>query len=144
MHGIVNFKKDKIFEIISTNEKEILSYRFQNNVYTIIFSGHIYNRNELKELLVRKNIELESGLEIEIVLKLYLVYGKESIERLNGAYSFAIWNEREKELFIVRDRFGLEPFYYAMKNGSFIFASSIKDILKHSEIKAQLDSTRNK
>lgn len=143
MFGIVNFKKDKIFEINSKEEKQIMCYRFQNNTYRIVFSGHLYNLKELKEILIRKDFEIETNNETEILIKLYIVLGKEFINRLNGAYSFAIWNENERELFVVRDRFGLEPLYYSMKNGSFVFASSIKEILNNFEIKAQVDNTRN-
>ena len=143
MFGIVNFRKDKIFEVNSKEENKMMSYRFQNNTYTIVFSGHLYNIYELKEILNRKSFEIETNNETEILVKLYIVIGKEFINRLNGVYSFAIWNDKEKELFVVRDRFGLEPLYYSMKNGSFVFASSIKEILNNFEIKAQVDNTRN-
>lgn len=144
MYGVVNFRKDKIFEVKANDEKEALSYRFQGNTYTIIYSGHIYNKKELRDILIRKNFEIEKNFDTEILLKLYIVLGKDFINHLNGAYSFAIWSEKEKELFAVRDRFGLEPFYYAMRNGNFIFASSIKEILKHPDVKTQIDSKRYK
>ncbi|MBR2290567.1 MAG: DUF1933 domain-containing protein [Clostridia bacterium] len=143
MYGILNFKKENVFEASCKEEKNTMSYRFQGNTYRIVFSGHLYNLKELKEMLIRKDFEIETNQETEILIKLYISFGKDVIHRLNGAYSFAIWNEKEKELLVVRDRFGLEPLYYAMKNGNFIFASSIKEILNHSEIKAQMDRMRN-
>ena len=137
MYGIINFEKEKIFETDSKSK----SYKFQDNKYTICYSGHIYNYLELKELLTRKDIELETREDTELLIKLYIVLGKDFIKRLNGAYGFVIWNEKEKEGFAVRDRFGLEPFYYTKRNQEVIFASTIKEVLKYSNIKPQITET---
>ena len=141
MYGVLNFKKENNFEIDESNS---MSYKFQGNTYTVVYSGHIYNYKKLKELLINKDFEIETSKDEEILIKLYIAFGKEFVEYLNGAYSFVIWNEKEKELLVVRDRFGLEPFYYAMKNGSFIFSSSIKEILDRASIKPEIDSNRNR
>ena len=120
-----------------------MSYKFNGNTYTIVYNGELYNSNELKDLLKRKGLEIEKRLDTEILLKLYIVLGKEMVEHLNGVYAFAIWNDKERELFLVRDRFGIKPLYYASRNGNFIFASDIKTILKHPDVKSQIDTVRN-
>lgn len=144
MLGIVNFAKNKTLELDGENKREVMRYQWEENTYTIAYRGSIYNTDELTKILQRKDFELETNEEMEIILKLYIILGKDMMNYLNGVYGFAIWNEREKELFLVRDRFGINPLYYAKRNGNFFFAFHLKELLNCSEIKPQMDSIRNK
>ena len=121
-----------------------ISLKINSNTYTIVYSGNIYNIKDIKNILLMNGFTFESEVtDEELILKAYIYYGKEICNFLNGVFSFAIWNENEKELFISRDRFGIKPLYYCMRNGNFIFASEIKALLKHPNVKAQIDETRN-
>lgn len=121
-----------------------ISLKINSNTYTIVYSGNIYNFKDIKNILLMNGFTFESEVtDEELILKAYIYYGKEICNFLNGVFSFAIWNENEKELFISRDRFGIKPLYYCMRNGNFIFASEIKALLKHPNVKAQIDETRN-
>lgn len=84
-------------------------------------------------------LSLSGHSDTEVLLKAYIYYGKNICEHLNGIFAFAIWNSKEQELFLARDHFGIKPLYYTIKNGNFIFASEIKAILKHPDVKAVID-----
>lgn len=71
-------------------------------------------------------------------MKAYQAWGKDCIYKFNGMFAFAIWDNRENELFIARDRYGIKPLYYYYKNGVFIFASEIKAILKHPAVSVKV------
>jgi asparagine synthase (glutamine-hydrolysing) len=103
--------------------------------YTIVFNGEIYNYLELKKNL---HYSFKTNSDTEVLLAMYVTFGKEMLHDLNGMFSFAIWDESEKILFAARDRFGVKPFYYAFSGGQFYFASEIKTLLQ-----AGINSTKN-
>lgn len=67
-----------------------------------------------------------SHSDTEVLIKAYIHYGYNVVNKLNGIFSFAIWNEKKKELFFARDHFGIKPFYYYYKKDNYIFASEVK------------------
>lgn len=92
--------------------------------YVIVLNGEIYNYRELKNELKDYNFRTES--DTEVVLAAWNRWGREMLYKLNGMFSFAIWDKDSRKLFAARDRFGVKPFYYSVSKGSFIFASEIK------------------
>lgn len=116
-----------------------MSIEFQNNIYTIVYNGQIYNTDEIKRDLEKNGIIFNSYSDTEILLRAYIYYGYDVTKYLNGIFSFAIWDYRKQELFIARDHFGVKPFFYTFKNNNFIFGSEIKCILEHPEIEATID-----
>lgn len=98
----------------------------------IIFNGEIYNFRELKKDLENKGHKFFSQTDTEVVLHLFEEYGEGCSGYLNGIFAFAIWNIKNKELFLARDRIGIKPLYYYHKDGKFIFSSEIKAILEHN------------
>jgi len=96
---------------------------------TIVFNGEIYNFVELREELKAKGCRFRSSSDTEVLLAAYDAWGTECLSRLNGMFGFAIWDERRRQLFAARDRFGEKPFYYFHNRGVFLFASEIKALL---------------
>jgi asparagine synthase (glutamine-hydrolysing) len=94
--------------------------------YVIVLNGEIYNYRELKNELKDYNFRTES--DTEVVLAAWNRWGREMLHKLNGMFSFAIWDKDTRKLFAARDRFGVKPFYYSVSKGSFIFASEIKTL----------------
>src|SRR5450432_1540030 len=94
--------------------------------YTITFNGEIYNYVELKRSLIDKGYKFVSDSDTEVLLALYAEKKEKCLSDLDGMFAFAIWDDREKELFLARDRFGEKPLYYAFINGAFCFASEMK------------------
>jgi len=96
---------------------------------TIVFNGEIYNFVELREELKAKGYRFRSSSDTEVLLAAYDAWGTECLSHLNGMFGFAIWDERHRQLFAARDRFGEKPFYYFRNRGVFLFASEIKALL---------------
>jgi len=96
------------------------SKRFQ-----IVFNGEIYNYLEIK-LELADVYDFKTASDTEVLLAAYIHWGEKCLQKLNGMFSFAIWDTLQNKLFAARDRFGVKPFYYAIYNGNFVFASEIK------------------
>jgi asparagine synthase (glutamine-hydrolysing) len=97
--------------------------------YTVTLNGEIYNYIELREELIRKGHTFVSESDTEVLLAAYSEYGVSVLDRLDGMFAFAIWDEQESTLFCARDRFGEKPFFYHyVPSKSFAFASEIKSL----------------
>lgn len=96
----------------------------------IVFNGEIYNHRELRPALEHRGHRYTSNSDTETILHLYEEYGPECLLHLQGMFGFAIWDGRRKRLFCARDRLGIKPFYYAIHNERFIFASEIKALFE--------------
>lgn len=95
--------------------------------YVLVFNGEIYNYIELKAEL-KEHYVFKTDSDTEVLLAAFLIYGKQCLQKLNGMFSFAIWDIQDKKLFAARDRFGVKPFFYSRQNNSFYFSSEIKAI----------------
>ena len=107
--------------------------------YWIVFNGEIFNYIELKIDLLRLGYTFRTESDTEVLLNAYLEYGSGCLNRLNGQFVFAIWNNETKELFIARDRVGIRPLFYTRTKNSFIFGSEIKTLFEHPEVKAEIN-----
>lgn len=105
----------------------------------IIYNGEIFNYLELKDDLLRKGHSFYTNTDTEVLLHLYEEYGCSCLSKLNGQFAFAIWDLKNKELFLARDRVGICPLYYTHHNGTFIFGSEIKSIFMVETICREID-----
>ncbi len=106
----------------------------------IVFNGEIYNFLELKEELNRKNARpFKSGTDTEVIIRLYEEHGEKCFEKLNGMFAIAIYDFRSNKLLLARDRFGKKPLYWGVFDGTLIFGSELKTILKHPSFKKEID-----
>ncbi len=92
--------------------------------YTLVFNGEIYNYIELKHEL-KNSFDFRTNSDTEVLLAAFMKYGELCLEKLNGMFSFAIYDSVAETLFAARDRFGVKPFYYYSSDDQFIFASEI-------------------
>lgn len=93
--------------------------------YVVVFNGEIYNYIEIKATL-KNQYSFKTESDTEVLLAAFIIYGKAFLEKLNGMFSFAIWDNQEKRLFAARDRFGVKPFHYNLSNDTLCFSSEIK------------------
>ncbi|CAB1058046.1 Asparagine synthetase [glutamine-hydrolyzing] (EC [Olavius sp. associated proteobacterium Delta 1] len=105
----------------------------------IIYNGEIYNFREIKNELLKLDFVFYSDSDTEVILKAYQRWGKSCLDKLNGMFSFVIYNEINKNIFAARDRLGIKPFYYYFKKSQLIIASEIKSILKCSDYAPEPD-----
>jgi asparagine synthase (glutamine-hydrolysing) len=106
----------------------------------IVYNGEVFNYIELKEELVRKGHVFTTQTDTEVIVHLYEELGPKCLERMNGQFALAIWDTREKELFLARDRVGIRPLFYTRANGTFIFASEIKAIFMDPMVTREIDA----
>lgn len=94
--------------------------------YIINYNGEIFNYIELRKELEALGVRFNTQSDTEVLLRTYIQYGVGAFEKLNGQFAMLIWNRKEKELIIARDRFGIRPLYYTMFDGQFYFGSEMK------------------
>jgi len=97
----------------------------------LIYNGELYNYQDLRLKLEAAGHRFHSRSDTEVVLHAYEEWGKACLDWFNGMFALAIWNKRERQLFLARDRFGIKPLYYYCDGAKFIFASEIKAILAY-------------
>ncbi|HEX6193375.1 MAG TPA: asparagine synthase (glutamine-hydrolyzing) [Chitinophagaceae bacterium] len=94
--------------------------------YTIVHNGEIYNYLELKEELSKQGYRFHTQSDTEVIMAAYDHWDEDCVGHFDGMFAFAIWDEKEQELFAARDRFGEKPFFYSFDGNSFVFASEMK------------------
>lgn len=111
--------------IIDLSEDANQPFYGSDKRYILVFNGEIYNYLELRaDLEPKYNFKTQS--DTEVLLAAYVTWGEAMLSKLNGMFSFAIWDRNTKTLFAARDRFGVKPLYYVKDGDNFLFASEIK------------------
>ncbi len=93
----------------------------------LVFNGEIYN---YKELIASEELLCKTASDSEVIIRLYQKYGDDFLNKLNGMFSFVLYDIKKERYFCARDRYGKKPFFYFLKNNQFIFASSLRSIIK--------------
>jgi asparagine synthase (glutamine-hydrolysing) len=108
---------------------------------TINFNGEIYNFMELRAELERRGVVFRTRTDTEVVLRAYDAYGDRCVERLRGMFAFAIWDEPARRCLLARDRFGIKPLYYALRNRRLVFASELRGVMASGLIDPVVDGS---
>jgi asparagine synthase (glutamine-hydrolysing) len=109
---------------------------FELDNFSIVFNGEIYNYLELKEELVQYGMTFKTNSDTEVILNAYKFWGEEFLNKMNGMWSFVIYDKYKETIILSRDRFGVKPLYYYLSEDAFIFSSEIKSILPYLKLKA--------
>ncbi len=107
--------------------------------YTIVFNGTIYNYPELREELITRGYRFNSHSDTEVIINAYACWGEACVEQLHGMFAFAIWDSRQQNLFLARDRMGIKPLYYAQSSQGFYFASNPQALLATGQFTTEID-----
>lgn len=113
---------------LSDNARQPMSD--SENSLVIVYNGEIYNFMDLRKDLESKGYSFKSKSDTEVIIYAYKEYGIECLKEFNGMFAFCIYDKKKHLLFLARDRIGVKPLYYYIKDGKFLFASEIKALLK--------------
>jgi len=105
----------------------------------VVCNGEIFNYVELRSELLSKGHNFRTHSDTETIVHAYEEYGRELGHKLNGMFAIAIWDERTRELTLIRDRFGVKPLFYSFAKGKLVFGSEIKTVLCHPDVSRELD-----
>ncbi|HYM19924.1 MAG TPA: asparagine synthase (glutamine-hydrolyzing) [Candidatus Kapabacteria bacterium] len=109
--------------------------------FTITFNGEIYNHLEVRAELEKLGYQYHSRSDTETILYAYREWGEDCFKKFLGMFAVAIWDEEKKEVFLIRDRIGIKPLYYANPDGRFLWASEIKVLLQHPAVEKTLNES---
>lgn len=108
--------------------------------YVISFNGEIYNFKEIKETLIKKGYKFRTkNSDTEVLLFAFMEWNTKCLNYLRGMFAFAIWDVKEKKLWLVRDRVGVKPLYYKFDNDKVMFGSEIKSLLVDETYVPEID-----
>ncbi|HTZ00449.1 MAG TPA: N-acetylglutaminylglutamine amidotransferase [Rhodocyclaceae bacterium] len=105
----------------------------------LVFNGTIYNYRELRRELQGRGHAFFSEGDTEVILRAYAEWGEACVERFNGMFAFALWDEQARRLFLARDRLGIKPLYWSRDGGRFRFASSLPALVAAGDVDTAID-----
>ena len=109
--------------------------------YAIVYNGELYNTEELRQELQSLGHRFEGYSDTEVLLHSFVQWKEGCLEKLNGIYAFAVWDAARERLVLARDRMGVKPLFYTLlPNGGLLFASEIKGLLAHPDVRPQVDA----
>ena len=121
------------------NGRQPMTFSYHGKKYTIVYNGELYNTEEIRQELIYSGFQFLGHSDTEVVLKAYVYWGEKAVTKLNGIFAFGIYEEKEKTLFLCRDRIGVKPLFFASYEKGFIFASEIKAFFAAKAVKPQID-----
>ena len=119
--------------------KQPMTRHLGDRCVTIVYNGELYNTNELREELEKYGYDFAGHSDTEVLLKSYIHWGGECINKLNGIFAFTVFDSKDRSLFMARDPIGVKPFFYYQYDSGLLFASEIKSLLANPIVKPQID-----
>ncbi|MBL4754735.1 MAG: asparagine synthase (glutamine-hydrolyzing) [Flavobacteriales bacterium] len=142
-HGVFEHKKVSLghtrLSIIDTSTASAQPMTDVSGRYTIVYNGEFYNYERVRKDLLEAGVKFQSEGDTEVLLQLYIREGEKCVEKVNGFFAFAIYDQEEQSLFLARDRYGIKPLLYFQNEDKFIFGSELKALLAY-EIPREIDN----
>lgn len=137
-HGPVGLahRRLSIIDVSAAGKQPICNE--DGSVWTV-FNGEIYNYRELRRTLVDAGHRFKTNTDTEVIVHLWEEYGEKMVDYLVGMFTFALWDDREQQLVVARDRVGIKPLYWAETRSGIVFASEIKALLADPEVAREVD-----
>lgn len=137
--GGFGFRRLSIIDLSAAGHQPMRGCESKN--VWLVFNGEIYNHADLRSDLEKNGHIYRSKTDSETILHLYEEKGIDFVYEIEGDFAIALWDEEKQELSLYRDRMGVKPLYFCIKDGRIIFASEIKAILAHPNIERDIDKT---
>lgn len=133
------FSHRRLIVVDPSGGEQPMIKNWEGGQYAIVYNGELYNTEDIRKELKLLGYTFKSYSDTEVLLTSYIAWGPECLGHFNGIFAFGIWDEREQRLFMARDRMGVKPLFYTIKDGSLIFASEIKGVLAHPYVEPAID-----
>src|SRR3989442_7278496 len=117
-------------QIIDLSEMGSQPMSNEDQTIWVVYNGEIYNFRELRQSLQKAGHQFRSRTDTEVIVHAYEDLGVDCISQFNGMFAFALYDQPRQRLLLARDRLGIKPLYYTCQNGTLVFGSEIKSILK--------------
>ena len=114
--------------ILDLGERSNQPFFFEH--LSLVYNGEIYNFRDVKNSLIKEGYTFETTSDTEVLLKGYHAWGEKILDRINGMFAFAVYDENKKSVFIARDRLGVKPLYYSWQNGELELCSQLAPLNK--------------
>jgi len=105
----------------------------------VVLNGELYGFQDIARELEARGHRFRTHSDTEVIVHLYEEYGEDFVSHLRGEFAIALLDQRNEVLYLIRDRFGIKPLFYSLLNGSLVFGSEIKALLRHPKARARLD-----
>jgi asparagine synthase (glutamine-hydrolysing) len=137
-HAALGHRRLSVIDL-TTNGAQPMVFQSDGRTWVVVYNGEIYNYRELRGELETLGHQFRSASDTEVLLHAYVEWGGECVDRLNGIFAFAIWDDKKRELFLSRDPLGVKPLFWARVGDGIVFASEIKALLEHPGVPADID-----
>ena len=117
-----------------------MKLQWQGENYVLVYNGELYNTQQVRSILESYGHSFKTHADTEVVLHAFAQWKEKALDRLNGIFAFAVWEEKSERLFLARDRIGVKPLFYKKHENGFLFSSEIKTILAYPTVRAEVDA----
>jgi asparagine synthase (glutamine-hydrolysing) len=112
----------------------------EDKTVCVVYNGEVYNYRDLRVGLERRGHVFRTNSDTEVIVHAYEEIGAECVKELNGCFAFAIWDEKERTLFLARDRLGIRPLHYCLLDGKLAFSSELKPLLLWDKVQRKVSN----
>ncbi|SDJ87672.1 asparagine synthase (glutamine-hydrolyzing) [Sediminibacillus albus] len=134
-----SFGHQRLIVVDPAGGKQPMTCLREASNYVMVYNGELYNTEDLRAELLAEGWTFSSHSDTEVLLKSYIQWKEACVEKLNGIFAFVVWDSKQEQLFMARDRLGVKPLFYKQHGEGLLFASEIKALLAHDEVDAVLD-----
>ncbi|MDC3206580.1 asparagine synthase (glutamine-hydrolyzing) [Pelagibacteraceae bacterium] len=129
----------KRLSIIDLSDNGSQPMKSKDGRFILNYNGELYNFKDLRQNLEKRGCEFYTESDTEVVLRSWEEWGEKCVNKFNGMFAFAIWDNKNKDLFLIRDRYGTKPLYYSNHKNYFIFSSEQKSFFKNPFFKKEIN-----
>ena len=138
IHKNVGFGHRRL-SIIDLSDRSNQPMISEDKNYILVFNGEIYNFKYLRNELMKKGMKFKTNSDTEVLLNSLIYYKEKAFYKFNGMFSFAFFDKKEGSLMLGRDRYGIKPLYYHLKDQVLLFSSEIKSFFKSPFFQKSID-----
>lgn len=140
VHGHAALIHARLAVVDLANGCQPMALDYGGERYILVYNGELYNTPELHAQLAAQGHRFTGHSDTEVLLHAFAQWGADCLQKLNGIFAFAVWQQKAKKLFLARDRIGVKPLFYALRGDSLIFGSELKTLLCHPDVAPQVDA----